>query len=106
MQKNPESEDVRVVFDASNGVYTNHRIKVRDQLRSPTAPDCKAILGAAAAEGGPHCGGSKRLYENSFIGGVINPYSTCLDKTRISGNHVTESHMRTNDKVKDADKTE
>jgi len=52
--KNVETGEVRVIYDASNGVLTNYRIRVRDQLRSPTAPDLKAVMGACAEEGGPH----------------------------------------------------
>ena len=46
--------DVRVIFDGTNGVWLNYGIRIRDQVRFPTAPDVKAVLAETAEEGGPH----------------------------------------------------
>ena len=48
--------DVRIIFDASNGCHLNQGIKIRDQVRFPTAPDVKATVAAMAEEGGAHFG--------------------------------------------------
>ena len=46
--------DVRVIYDGSHGVFLNLGIKIRDQVRLPTAPDLKAVLAEMAEEGGEH----------------------------------------------------
>ena len=39
-----EQEKFRVVHDGTHGVGVNHRIRVRDQVRSPTAGEAKTLL--------------------------------------------------------------
>ena len=39
-----EKNKLRIVHDATHGVAVNHRIKVRDQARSPTAEEIKALM--------------------------------------------------------------
>jgi hypothetical protein len=46
--------DIRVMFDGTNGVYLNLGIRIRDEVRSPTACDIKAVLAEVAEEGGVH----------------------------------------------------
>ena len=43
---------MRVIFDGTNGVFLNFGIKIRDQVRFPTAPDVKAVLSELAEDGG------------------------------------------------------
>ena len=43
-----------VIFDGSNGVFLNFGIKIRDQVRFPTAPDVKAVLSELAEDGGSY----------------------------------------------------
>ena len=45
-----EPGKIRVVHDGSNGVHVNHRIRLRDQVRSPGAGELRAILKKAATE--------------------------------------------------------
>ena len=46
--------EVRVIFDGTRGVFLNIGIRIRDQVRFPTAPDLKAVLAELAEEGGSH----------------------------------------------------
>ena len=46
-----EPGKIRVVHDGSNGVHVNHRIRPRDQTRSPGAGELRAVLRAKAAMG-------------------------------------------------------
>ena len=46
--------EVRVIFDGTRGVMLNLGIKIRDQVRFPTAPDVKAVLAELAEEGGSY----------------------------------------------------
>ena len=52
-KKGPGGE-VRVIFDGTNGVFLNVGIRIRDQVRFPTAPDLKAVLGELAEQGGSY----------------------------------------------------
>ena len=45
---------IRVIYDGTNGVYLNYGIRIRDQVRFPTAPDVKAMTAENFAEGGSH----------------------------------------------------
>ena len=49
----PDGE-VRVIFDGTRGIFLNHGIRIRDQVRFPTAADIKAVLAEMAEEGGTH----------------------------------------------------
>ena len=49
----PDAE-ARVIYDCTNGVFLNHGIRIRDQVRFPTAPDVKAMMAENYAEGGTH----------------------------------------------------
>ena len=44
-----EAWKIRVVHDGSNGVHVNHRIRPRDQARSPGAGDLRTIVRSKAA---------------------------------------------------------
>ena len=46
--------EVRVIFDGTRGVFLNVGIRIRDQVRFPTAPDLKAVMAELAEEGGSH----------------------------------------------------
>ena len=46
--------NIRVIFDGTNGVYLNLGIRIRDQVRFPTACDIKAVLADLAEEGCVH----------------------------------------------------
>ena len=52
--KKGKTDEVRVIYDGSHGLDLNPGIRVRDQVRFPTAADCKVALSAMADEGGPH----------------------------------------------------
>ena len=52
--KKGRTDEVRVLFDGSHGVDLNPGIRVRDQVRYPTAADGKCVLGEMGDEGGPH----------------------------------------------------
>ena len=52
--KKGKGGEVRVIYDGFNGITTNPRIRVRDQVRYPIAQDGKAVLSECAEEGGPH----------------------------------------------------
>ena len=54
IEKKDRTDEVRVIFDGSNGVDLNKHIRVRDQVKYPTAADAKAVVAEAADEGGPH----------------------------------------------------
>ena len=45
-----EPGKIRVVHDGSNGVHVNHRIRLQDQVRPPSAGELRVILKKAAAE--------------------------------------------------------
>ena len=45
-----EPGKIRVVHDGSNGVHVNHRIRLRDQVRSPGAGELRTILKKAASD--------------------------------------------------------
>ena len=47
-------EEVRVIDGWTNGVYLNDEIRIRDQVRFPTAPDIKALMAETHDEGGTH----------------------------------------------------
>ena len=54
-KKGKSTEDeVRVIYDGTNGIALNQEIKIRDQIRFPIAPDVKCVLAECAEEGGPH----------------------------------------------------
>ena len=36
--------EIRVIYDATNGIFLNYGIRVRDQVKFPSAPDIKAVL--------------------------------------------------------------
>ena len=42
--KEPGSEAVRILYDGTNGVHTNNRIRVRDRARCPMIEDLEALL--------------------------------------------------------------
>ena len=42
--KEPGSEVVRILYDGTNGVHTNNRIRVRDRARCPMIEDLEALL--------------------------------------------------------------
>ena len=54
IDKKGRSDEVRVIFDGSHGTALNPGIRVRDQVRYPTAADGRALLEEVADEGGPH----------------------------------------------------
>ena len=54
IEKKGSTDEVRVIHDASHGVLLNHCIRVRDQVRLPTAADNRAALAAMCEESGPH----------------------------------------------------
>jgi len=39
-----EKEKIRIVHDGTHGVHVNHRIRVQDQARGPTAGEIKALM--------------------------------------------------------------
>ena len=54
IEKKGRTDEVRVIYDGSHGITLNPGIRVRDQVRYPTAADGKALLEECAEEGGPH----------------------------------------------------
>lgn len=48
--KDAEAQTFRVIYDASNTMHVNHRIRVRDQQRLHIAGDIAAVLRQASAE--------------------------------------------------------
>mgnify|MGYP003333509867 CR=1 FL=1 len=54
IEKKGRTDEVRVIYDGSHGITLNPGIRVRDQVRYPTAADCRALLEECADEGGPH----------------------------------------------------
>ena len=48
------SDEVRVIFDGTNGVDLSLGIRVRDQVRYSTAADTKVAVGVIADEGRPY----------------------------------------------------
>ena len=47
-----DSVKVRLLFDGTNGVPLSGKIRVRDQDRTPCAPDIKRVLREIASDGG------------------------------------------------------
>jgi hypothetical protein len=54
IEKKGESEEVRVIFDATRGVLTNYLIRVRDHVRNPISADIRAVLSEMAREACQH----------------------------------------------------
>ena len=54
IEKKGRQGEVRVIFDATNGVLVNLFIRVRDQVKCPAAGDAKAVLRELHREGGSH----------------------------------------------------
>ena len=54
IEKKGETDEVRVIFDATHGVLTNYQVRVRDLVRNPTAQDLKAVMSEFAGENVPH----------------------------------------------------
>ena len=54
IEKKGRTDEVRVIYDGSNGIYLKPGIRVRDQVRFPTAADGRALLEELAEEGSPH----------------------------------------------------
>ena len=54
IEKRGSTAEVRVIHDASHGILLNHSIRVRDQVRLPTASDNRAVLAEMSEEGGAH----------------------------------------------------
>ena len=44
IEKKDEIDDVRVIFDTTHRVLTNHAIKVQDQPRNPISVDVKVVM--------------------------------------------------------------
>ena len=49
--KKSRSGEVRVVFDATNGVLVNHMIQVRDHVKCPASGDAKSDMREMHIEG-------------------------------------------------------
>ena len=47
-------DEVRVIYDGTNGDPLNHGIQIRDHARFPKAPDVKCVLAESADERVPH----------------------------------------------------
>ena len=62
IEKKGESEEVRVIFDATHGVLMNYMIRTRDLVRNPTAADIRAVLCEMAREA---CGHFTLVYDIS-----------------------------------------
>ena len=56
IEKKGRTGEVRVIFDASNGVRINYYIRVRDQVKCPGPGDVKAVLHEMSQEDGGHYG--------------------------------------------------
>ena len=54
IEKKDRTDEVRVLYDGSNGLDLNPGIRVRDQVKYPTLADAKGVIAKAADEGGPH----------------------------------------------------
>ena len=54
IEKKGRAGEVRVIFDASNGVLINMMIRVRDQVKCPAAGDAKSVLRELHREGASH----------------------------------------------------
>ena len=54
IEKKGRTDEVRVIYDGSNGIWLNPGIRVRDQVRYPTCADGRCVLESCAEEGGPH----------------------------------------------------
>ena len=54
IEKKGRTGEVRVIFDASNGVLINMMIRVRDQVKCPAAGDAKSVLRELHREGASH----------------------------------------------------
>ena len=53
IEKKGRTDEVRVIFDGSHGMWLNPGIRVRDQVRYPTCADGRSVLEAASDEWGP-----------------------------------------------------
>jgi hypothetical protein len=62
IEKKGETEEVRIIFDATHGVLTNFLIRVRDHVRNPTSADIRAVLCEMAREA---CGHFTLVYDVS-----------------------------------------
>ena len=54
LEKKGESEEVRIIFDATHGVLVNFLIRVRDHVRNPISADIRAVLSEMAREACQH----------------------------------------------------
>ena len=54
IKKKGESEEVRIIFDATRGVLTNYLPRVRDHVRNPISADIRAVLSEMAREACQH----------------------------------------------------
>ena len=54
ISKKGRTDEVRVLYDGTHGLDLNPGIRVRDQVRYPSASDAKAALAEMGEEGGPH----------------------------------------------------
>ena len=54
IDKKDRTDEVRVIYYGSHGLDLNPNIKVRDQVRFPTAADAKCVMTEIGDEGGPH----------------------------------------------------
>ncbi len=54
IEKKGRTDEVRVIYDGSNGIWLNPGTRVRDQVRYPTCADSGCVLETCAEEGGPH----------------------------------------------------
>ncbi|MDE0916488.1 MAG: hypothetical protein OSB57_15045 [Planctomycetota bacterium] len=54
IEKKGREGEVRVIFDASHGVWVNLSIRVRDQVKCPASGDAKAVLKELRKEGNAH----------------------------------------------------
>ena len=52
--KKGRTDEVRVIYDGTHGLYLNIGIRVRDQVEFPTCADGKEVLSECSAGGGPH----------------------------------------------------
>ena len=53
IEKNGNTDKVRVISDATHRFLINHAIKARHQVRKPISVDVKAVMTEMAAGGGP-----------------------------------------------------
>ena len=50
--KKANTDEVRIVFDGSNTVHLDHRIRVRDRVKLPTIGDLRAVVSDMAGHPG------------------------------------------------------